>query len=132
MALLEPRLAILDETDSGLDIDALKMVADGVNRMRNPERSIVVVTHYQRLLDYIVPDVVHVLTQGRIAKSGSAKLAQDLEQFGYGWIDTEFSVAGFLTRLRGIRQIEMKMNVQIEPDNLSWSSFASTAMACPG
>ena len=92
LAILEPRLAILDETDSGLDIDALKIVADGVNRMRNSDRSIVLVTHYQRLLDYIVPDVVHVLSQGRIAKSGSAQLAQDLEQFGYGWIDTEFEV----------------------------------------
>ena len=90
MAVLEPKLAILDETDSGLDIDALKMVADGVNGMRDPERAIVLVTHYQRLLEYVVPDVVHVLSQGRIAKSGSAKLAQDLEQFGYGWIDTEF------------------------------------------
>src|SRR5512135_1687374 len=84
MAVLEPRLAILDETDSGLDIDALKLVADGVNGMRNAERAIVLVTHYQRLLDFIVPDVVHVLSQGRIVKSGGAELARELEQHGYG------------------------------------------------
>jgi Fe-S cluster assembly ATP-binding protein len=87
MALLEPKLAILDETDSGLDIDALKIVADGVNAMRSPERAIVVVTHYQRLLDYIVPDYVHVLSAGRIVKSGGKELALELEQKGYGWIE---------------------------------------------
>lgn len=87
MAVLEPRLAILDETDSGLDIDALRMVADGVNGMRNPERAIVLVTHYQRLLDFVVPDVVHVLFQGRIVKSGGADLARELEQRGYGEIE---------------------------------------------
>jgi Fe-S cluster assembly ATP-binding protein len=89
MAVLEPKLAILDETDSGLDIDALKLVANGVNAMRSPQRSIVVVTHYQRLLDYIVPDVVHVLSGGRIVKSGSRELAIELERKGYGWIDTD-------------------------------------------
>jgi Fe-S cluster assembly ATP-binding protein len=88
LALLEPRLAILDETDSGLDIDALKIVATGVNAMRAPDRSFVVVTHYQRLLDYIVPDYVHVLSGGRIVKSGGKELALELEQRGYGWIDT--------------------------------------------
>ena len=87
MALLEPKLAILDETDSGLDIDALKIVANGVNAMRGPERAIVVVTHYQRLLDYIVPDYVHVLSNGRIVKSGGKELALELERKGYGWID---------------------------------------------
>src|SRR6186997_3649639 len=87
MAVLEPRLAILDETDSGLDIDALKLVANGVNAMRSAERAIIVVTHYQRLLDYIVPDVVHVLSGGRIVKSGGAALALELEQKGYGWLD---------------------------------------------
>jgi Fe-S cluster assembly ATP-binding protein len=87
MALLEPRLAILDETDSGLDIDALKIVANGVNAMRSPERGIIVVTHYQRLLDYIVPDFVHVLSNGRIVKSGGKELALELEQKGYGWIE---------------------------------------------
>ena len=87
MALLEPRLAILDETDSGLDIDALKLVAAGVNAMRHPDRAIIVVTHYQRLLDYIVPDYVHVLSGGRIVKSGGRELALELEQKGYGWID---------------------------------------------
>lgn len=92
MAVLEPRLAILDETDSGLDIDALKIVADGVNRMRSPERAIVLITHYQRLLDFIVPDVVHVLSQGRIVKSGGASLAHDLEQYGYGWVDSDIDV----------------------------------------
>ncbi|KAA3649308.1 MAG: Fe-S cluster assembly ATPase SufC [Proteobacteria bacterium] len=86
MALLEPRLAILDETDSGLDIDALKVVADGVNRLRSPERSLIVITHYQRLLDYIVPDHVHVLSQGRIVRSGGRELALELEEKGYGWI----------------------------------------------
>jgi Fe-S cluster assembly ATP-binding protein len=88
MALLEPRLAILDETDSGLDIDALKLVAAGVNAMRDPKRAIIVVTHYQRLLDYIVPDFVHVLSGGRMVKSGGKELALELEKRGYGWIET--------------------------------------------
>ena len=87
MALLEPKLAILDETDSGLDIDALKIVAAGVNAMRSPTRAIVVVTHYQRLLDYIVPDRVHVLSGGRIVKSGGKELALELEKRGYGWLE---------------------------------------------
>ncbi|TCT19755.1 Fe-S cluster assembly ATPase SufC [Thiobaca trueperi] len=87
MALLEPKLAILDETDSGLDIDALRVVADGVNALRSPERSMIVVTHYQRLLDYIQPDYVHVLAQGRIIRSGGKELALELEEKGYGWID---------------------------------------------
>jgi len=86
MALLEPRLAILDETDSGLDIDALKLVAAGVNAMRSPTRAIIVVTHYQRLLDYIVPDYVHVLSGGRIVKSGGKELALELEKKGYDWL----------------------------------------------
>jgi Fe-S cluster assembly ATP-binding protein len=83
MALLQPRLAILDETDSGLDIDALKIVADGVNRLRSPQRSFVVITHYQRLLNYIVPDVVHVMARGRIVKTGGKELALELEARGY-------------------------------------------------
>jgi len=83
MALLEPRLAVLDETDSGLDIDALKIVADGVNRLRGPGRSFIVITHYQRLLNYIVPDVVHVLSKGRIVKTGGKDLALELEARGY-------------------------------------------------
>ena len=87
MALLEPKLAILDETDSGLDIDALKIVSRGVNAMRAPARAIIVVTHYQRLLDYIVPDYVHVLSAGRIVKSGDKELALELERKGYGWIE---------------------------------------------
>jgi Fe-S cluster assembly ATP-binding protein len=86
MALLEPKLAILDETDSGLDIDALRIVADGVNALRSPERSMIVVTHYQRLLDYIQPDHVHVLAKGRIIRSGGKELALELEEKGYGWI----------------------------------------------
>jgi Fe-S cluster assembly ATP-binding protein len=89
MAVLEPRLAILDETDSGLDIDALKVVAQGVNAMRSPERAIVLVTHYQRLLNYIVPDAVHVLTDGRIVRSGGRELALALEERGYGWLEQE-------------------------------------------
>jgi Fe-S cluster assembly ATP-binding protein len=89
MALLEPRLAILDETDSGLDIDALRIVADGVNALRSPERSMIVVTHYQRLLDYIEPDRVHVLAGGRIIRSGGKELALELEERGYGWIVEE-------------------------------------------
>jgi Fe-S cluster assembly ATP-binding protein len=87
MAVLQPRLAVLDETDSGLDIDALRIVAGGVNALRGPDRAIVVVTHYQRLLNYIVPDVVHVLSDGRIVKSGGKELALELEEKGYGWID---------------------------------------------
>ena len=86
MAMLEPKLALLDETDSGLDIDALRIVADGVNTLRSPERAIVVVTHYQRLLDYIEPDFVHVLVGGRIVKSGDKSLALELEEKGYGWL----------------------------------------------
>src|SRR5438270_9732940 len=89
MAVLEPKLAILDETDSGLDIDALTIVARGVNAMRSPDRAIIVVTHYQRLLDYIVPDVVHVLTDGRIVRSGGPELALELEEKGYVEIDSE-------------------------------------------
>jgi Fe-S cluster assembly ATP-binding protein len=92
LAVLEPKLAILDETDSGLDIDALKLVADGVNGMRNPERAIVLVTHYQRLLNYIVPDQVHVLSQGRIVRSGGAELALELEQHGYAAIEAQGAV----------------------------------------
>jgi Fe-S cluster assembly ATP-binding protein len=86
MALLDPKLAVLDETDSGLDIDALRVVASGVNAMRGPERSLLVITHYQRLLEYIVPDRVHVLAGGRIAKSGGKELAFELEEKGYGWL----------------------------------------------
>lgn len=89
MLILEPELIILDEPDSGLDIDALRFVADSINKMRSPTRVIVLVTHYQRLLDYIVPDVVHVLSQGRIVKSGGAKLAKELEKHGYGWVEAE-------------------------------------------
>ncbi len=86
MAVLEPRLAILDETDSGLDIDALKAVAGGVNALRSPDRAIVLVTHYQRLLDYVEPDVVHVLSKGRIVRSGDKSLATELEERGYDWV----------------------------------------------
>jgi len=89
MLVLEPRLAILDETDSGLDIDALKIVAHGVNTLRSPERSLVLVTHYQRLLDYIVPDHVHVLVKGRIVRSGDKSLALELERRGYDWVSGE-------------------------------------------
>ena len=89
MTLLEPRLAVLDETDSGLDIDALKVVSKGVNSLRSPERSMILVTHYQRLLDYIVPDFVHVLAGGRIVKSGGPELALELERQGYAGLDTE-------------------------------------------
>ena len=87
MLLLEPRLSILDETDSGLDIDALRVVAQGVNSLRSPERAMLVITHYQRLLDYIVPDHVHVLSGGRIVRSGGKELALELEEKGYGWIE---------------------------------------------
>lgn len=89
MAMLEPMLAILDETDSGLDIDALRIVANGVNKLRSPQRSFVVITHYQRLLDYIVPDFVHVLYDGKIVKSGTKELALELEEKGYDWIKKE-------------------------------------------
>jgi Fe-S cluster assembly ATP-binding protein len=93
MAVLEPKLAILDETDSGLDIDALRVVANGVNSLRSPERAIVLVTHYQRLLDYIEPDVVHVLSDGRILRSGDKSLALELERRGYDWVRQEAQVA---------------------------------------
>jgi len=87
MLLLEPRFMVLDETDSGLDIDALRVVAGGVNHLRGPERSMLLITHYQRLLDYIVPDVVHVLSEGRIVRTGGKELAMELEEKGYGWLD---------------------------------------------
>jgi Fe-S cluster assembly ATP-binding protein len=86
MALLQPKMAILDETDSGLDIDALRIVADGVNTLRSPDRAMIVVTHYQRLLDYIEPDQVHVLADGRIVRSGDRQLALELEENGYSWL----------------------------------------------
>ena len=89
MAVLQPKLAILDETDSGLDIDALRIVAQGVNALRSPDRAMVVITHYQRLLEYIVPDFVHVLAQGKIVQSGDKSLALQLEDKGYGWIDKQ-------------------------------------------
>ncbi|MCF6313744.1 MAG: Fe-S cluster assembly ATPase SufC [Verrucomicrobiales bacterium] len=91
MMMLEPKYAVLDETDSGLDIDALKIVADGVNAMRSPERGFLVITHYQRLLDYIVPDVVHVLYKGEIIKTGGKELALELEDKGYDWVIQEFA-----------------------------------------
>jgi Fe-S cluster assembly ATP-binding protein len=93
MAMLEPRLAILDETDSGLDIDALRIVANGVNKLRNKNNATIVVTHYQRLLDYIIPDYVHVLYRGKIVKSGGKELALELEAKGYDWIKNEVAVA---------------------------------------
>lgn len=93
MAMLEPKLAILDETDSGLDIDALRIVANGVNKLRNSERSIIVITHYQRLLDYLQPDFVHVLMNGKIVKSGTKELALELEEKGYDFIKDEISLA---------------------------------------
>jgi len=89
MLVLEPKLAILDETDSGLDIDALKVVANGVNSLRSPQRACVLVTHYQRLLEYVVPDFVHVLVRGRIVRSGDRTLARELEQRGYDWVAGE-------------------------------------------
>jgi len=93
LAMLEPRLAILDETDSGLDIDALRIVANGVNRLRSKDNAVIVVTHYQRLLDYIVPDFVHVIYKGRIVKSGTKELAVELEAKGYDWIKNEMATA---------------------------------------
>ncbi|HJV79617.1 Fe-S cluster assembly ATPase SufC [Noviherbaspirillum sp.] len=100
MALLEPKLAILDETDSGLDIDALQVVAKGINALRSPERSMILVTHYQRLLDYVVPDFVHVLSKGRIVKSGGKELALELEERGYGWLDEAASASAKRTPVR--------------------------------
>jgi Fe-S cluster assembly ATP-binding protein len=94
MSVLEPALAILDETDSGLDIDALRIVADGVNALRSPERSFLLITHYQRLLSYIVPDVVHVLVDGRIVRTGGKELALELEEKGYGWLEQELEREG--------------------------------------
>ena len=93
MQVLEPKLAILDETDSGLDIDALKVVSEGVNALRDPERSFLVITHYQRLLDYIVPDFVHVLVDGKIVKSGGKELALELEEKGYSWVEEDTKAA---------------------------------------
>jgi Fe-S cluster assembly ATP-binding protein len=94
MAVLEPKLAILDETDSGLDIDALRIVSEGVNRLRGPGRAMLVVTHYQRLLNHIVPDFVHVLVDGRIVRSGGKEMALELEEKGYSWLEKEPATAG--------------------------------------
>jgi Fe-S cluster assembly ATP-binding protein len=94
MAMLEPKLAILDETDSGLDIDALRIVANGVNQLKSPTNATIIITHYQRLLDYIIPDFVHVLFDGRIVKTGTKELALELEEKGYDWIKDEFSTVG--------------------------------------
>ncbi len=94
MAVLEPKLAVLDETDSGLDVDALRTVAEGVNALRGPDRAIVVITHYQRILDYLKPDYTHVLMDGRIVKSGTSDLAMEVEQRGYGWIEEEVGARG--------------------------------------
>ena len=91
MAMLEPKIAILDETDSGLDIDALRIVANGVNKLKNENNAVLVITHYQRLLDYIVPDFVHVLMDGKIVKTGGADLALELEEKGYDWIKNELN-----------------------------------------
>ena len=93
MAVLDPKLAILDETDSGLDIDALRIVAEGVNALRSEKHSVLVITHYQRLLRYLIPDVVHVLANGQIVKSGGKELAEELEQKGYEWLETEAAAA---------------------------------------
>jgi Fe-S cluster assembly ATP-binding protein len=93
MSMLNPKYCILDETDSGLDIDALRVVSEGVNRMKNSERGILVITHYQRLLDYIVPDKVHVMWDGQIVRSGSKELALELEERGYDWIKEEIAAA---------------------------------------
>ncbi len=93
MAILEPKLAVLDETDSGLDIDALRVVAGGINALRSPDRAMVVITHYQRLLEYVVPDRVHVLSDGRIARSGDRQLALELEAKGYGWLESNVGAA---------------------------------------
>jgi len=93
MAVLEPKLALLDETDSGLDIDALKIVANGVNALRSPDRAMLLITHYQRLLNYVVPDYVHVLVDGRIVKSGGRALALDLEAKGYDWVKADAAMA---------------------------------------
>jgi Fe-S cluster assembly ATP-binding protein len=93
MSMLNPKYCILDETDSGLDIDALRVVSEGVNRMKNSERGILVITHYQRLLDYIVPDKVHVMWEGQIVRSGSKELALELEERGYDWIKEEIAAA---------------------------------------
>ncbi len=105
MLLLEPKLCILDETDSGLDIDALREVAEGVNALRSPDRSMLIITHYQRLLDYIVPDKVHVLSDGRIVRSGDKDLALELEEKGYGWIESELASnpAASDARAEGVR-----------------------------
>ena len=101
MAVLDPKLAILDETDSGLDIDALRIVAKGVNQLRSEEHAVLVITHYQRLLDYLVPDYVHVLPDGRIVKSGGKELALELEQKGYGWVEEEAGSRGSRCRSSG-------------------------------
>src|SRR5439155_20729631 len=93
MAVLDPKLAILDETDSGLDIDALRIVAEGVNTLRSEKHAVLVITHYQRLLRYLIPDVVHVLSNGRIVKSGGKELAEELEQKGYEWLEQEGATA---------------------------------------
>ncbi len=121
MAILQPKLAVLDETDSGLDIDALRIVAKGVNTMRSPERAMLVVTHYQRLLNYIVPDFVHVLVDGKIVRSGGAELALELEENGYGSIEAE---SGRLRRFRRNGEIVTTAIQNIEGYLESFTGFA--------
>ncbi len=124
MAVLEPKLAILDETDSGLDIDALRIVANGVNSLRGPERAMLVVTHYQRLLDYIVPDFVHVLVDGRIVRSGGKELALELEEKGYGWTETAAGRGS-----AGVRETAVTATEQVQ----SWlENFTEFERAAPG
>ncbi|MEO7031253.1 MAG: Fe-S cluster assembly ATPase SufC [Herbaspirillum sp.] len=105
MSILEPKLALLDETDSGLDIDALQVVAQGINALRSPDRAIIMVTHYQRLLDYVVPDFVHVLSKGKIIKSGGKELALELEERGYGWLIPEADATRPLPRKPGSKAV---------------------------
>jgi len=103
MAILEPKLAILDETDSGLDIDALQVVSKGINALRSPDRAMILVTHYQRLLDYVVPDFVHVLSQGRIVRTGGKELALELEERGYGWLEETLAPGSYDTSHAGAK-----------------------------
>ena len=126
MALLEPRLAILDETDSGLDIDALRIVANGVNNLRSPENATIVITHYQRLLDYIVPDLVHVLYKGRIVKSGDKSLAKELEEHGYDWIKQEVDADAWINTWSSFKKTGSRSGRTIRP---LWKELRETALA---
>src|SRR5438067_776485 len=131
MAVLDPDLAVLDETDSGLDIDALRIVAEGVNKLHSPEKAAIVVTHYQRLLNYIIPDFVHVLSGGRIVKEGGKELALELEEKGYDWLKTANGGSASARQQAGIRERNVSRRTLVEVSPAGWRSSDGSARSAP-